>query len=140
MAMTLVLRPLPVSRVANMAPGALVLAMGLGAGLGDDGRRVIRWVPAVVGVVLAARGYRLGVTVTDREVVVRGHVRTQAIPRESIAGITDWPEVAWHAGFDKPLRTRITAFRTGTRAQAFVRQHNADSIELLRRSLSAPGL
>jgi hypothetical protein len=129
------LRPLQVTRFANTVPGALVLTLGLWSGFADGLPGVAGWVLAVAGAVLAVRGYRLGVTVTDRDVVIRGFVLTRTIPRRLVAAVSDWPAVVWHSPLPAPQHSRIVAFRTNSRMLASVREHNAECIELLRRAV-----
>jgi hypothetical protein len=127
------LRPLPVTRLANALPGTLLLGFGLWAGLGEGGSWVFGAVVAVLGVALALRGHRLSVTVTDRAVEIRGFVMKQTIPRESVAGYTDWPAVVWRSGLGLQ-HSRMVAFRTNTHALPSIRDHNAECLATLKRT------
>ena len=130
------LRPLLVSRFANLVPGALVLVLGLWGGFAGDLPWLVAAVPAVVGAVLAVRGYRLGVTITDRDLVIHGLVLTRTIPRGLIAGVTDWPEVVWRSPLPGPQHSRIVAFRNSASALRAIRRHNAECVATLRSTVS----
>lgn len=129
------LKPLPVTRLANTLPGALLLALGLWAAWADGGSWVFGGTVALIGAVLAVRGYRLGVTVTEREIKIRGFLRQRIIPRESVAGFTDWPAVVWHSDLPGAQHSRIAAFRTGALAPRSIRDHNAKCLTRLRSTM-----
>ena len=129
------LRPLRITRLAALAPGALVLAFGLGVGFADGGSWRTGGVAAVAGAALAVRGYRSRVTITDRDVVIHGPFRNRSIPRDSVAGYTDWPAVVWLSDLPGPQRSRMVAFRTGSWAPPAVREHNAECVAVLRRTV-----
>jgi hypothetical protein len=131
---TLSLRPLPVTRLANALPGAALLGFGLWAGLGEGGSWVFGGVVAVLGAVLAVRGHRLGVTVTDRNVEIHGFLLKQTIPRQSVAGFTDWPAVVWRSGLGLQ-HSRMVAFRTNSFALRAIREHNAGCLATLQRTV-----
>jgi hypothetical protein len=127
------LKPLPVTRVANALPGALLVALGLWAVLVDGGSWIFGGVVAVLGVGLAFRGYRLGVTVTERGVEIRGFLFKRVIPREAVAGFTDWPAVVWRSELGLQ-HSRMVAFRTNSHALRSIREHNAACVAALMRT------
>jgi hypothetical protein len=125
------LRALLVTRFAHMVPGALAVAMGLWSGFTGSAGWAACAALVAVGAVLAFRAYRLGVTVTDRDLVIHGLLLTRTIPRESIAAVTDWPAVTWRSELPGPQHSRIVAFRS-------VRPYNAECVALLRRTVVPP--
>jgi hypothetical protein len=125
------LRPLLVTRFAHMVPGGLVVAVGLWSGFTDSASWAACAALVTVGAVLAFRACRLGVTVTDRDLVIHGLVLTRTIPRESIADVTDWPAVVWRSELPGPQHSRIVAFRSA-------RRYNAERVALLRHTVVPP--
>jgi hypothetical protein len=135
---TVELTPLPVTRFANAVPGLLVLTLGALSAYGEGVPSVVTGGLVAAGAVVAVRGYRAGVTVTDRDVVIHGPVLTRTIARDLVDSISDWPAVIWRSPLPAPQHSRIVAFRTGSRARPAVRDHNAECVARLRRAVPPP--
>jgi hypothetical protein len=132
MALT-ILRPLRITRFANGVPGVFIVLMTLGLG---SGRPVpLSWLPTVillaVGVVLAVRGYRMGVRYDDTAVTVYGLLRTRVILKASIVEITPFPAVRWRAASGRLRWTPVTAFLESSRGLRFVNAHNQRCVDHL---------
>jgi hypothetical protein len=135
----LVLRPLPVTRVANSVPGLVLVAMAAVL-LTDLDNPELSDIPVAVpilfsvvialpGIVLAVRGYRLGVLCTDDTVIVRGYLRTYRVPRVSVI-VLDGSVLIWRGPDGRTMRKLILAF-TGAR-MSFVGDHNRECLDRLR--------
>jgi len=142
------LRPLLVTRIANMVPGVAILLLGgpfAGwlAGLALYPESLVMLVfSAALAPTMAIRGYRMGVTVTRESVVIRNLTRSRTVPRALVVGVTSWlwfPAVKWRAPSGRARRTIITAFGEmpgpyGTPLN-FVSRHADESVERLRNML-----
>jgi hypothetical protein len=89
-----------VSRIANAVPGVAVLVVGSGLSLdgpvAPSGPGVV--VSVLVGVLLAVRGYRLGVDCRDVVVVVHGLLCSRRIPRAALTAVTIFRALRWRDG------------------------------------------
>lgn len=124
-----------VNRLANSGLG-VVPAGGAGAYAVQAGSGFSRLVAccAVIGfVVLAVRGYRLGVTCERGRLSVRGYLRTRVIARESITEITDFPAVRWTARNGGQRWTPVAAFMTSPGEVSATRLHKDQVIGELWR-------
>lgn len=132
------LEPLPVTRVANAALGALVAVTGVflvvDAAL-PDLARLAGVLVAAAGVVLAVRGWRLGVMCERGEVAVRGLLRTPTIPRDAVIELTDFPALRWRSTGPLPGWTPIVAFLGSPRVLPRIERHNDEQLRRLRRWL-----
>ena len=89
----------------------------------------------LVLVVIAVRGYRLGVSCKDTELTVRGYLRTRTIPRGSITEITGFPAVRWTDPRGRGRWSPLWAFHTSSREPARTRAAKERDTEALRRWL-----
>jgi len=142
------LKPLLVTRVANVVPGLLFGALGVGfwAARSDRTPHALLVVgvglSAALGLYLAVRGYRQGVEYGPAGIEVRGLLRTRRIDIARITEITDFPAVRWTATSGRARWTPIFAFFGLEQMAPFVERHNASCIERLqnwddRRRLAA---
>ena len=98
------------------------------------------WVVAVVvGLILVARGYRLGARCENQMLIVRGLLRSRRIPKTSIREITDFPAVRWSRNPRRMTWTPIIAFAEPGRVIPPVETRNDEAIDALRRWLAVPG-
>lgn len=129
------LRPLPVTRIANTAPGVFITVLG-GAAWFDRGvflHHLIAVLTVFPGAVLAARGFRLGVECTGEHVTVQGYLWTRTVPRSSIVEITSFPALRWQTPSGRARWTPVLAFADGGRVLPVVSQHNEQCVDRLRR-------
>ena len=127
------LRPRPVNRLANSTPGAVLVGFGLAALVVGHGATKAAGVLAVLGVVLAVRGYRLAAETHTDTVTIYGMLRTRAIPRAAITQITDDPAIIWTDPAGKKRSTPVLAFKTPTRTLPGVAQHHTMCVNRLRQ-------
>jgi hypothetical protein len=126
------LRSGPGNRLANSSPGAVLVAFGLAALVVDEGAAKAAGVLAVVGIVLAVRGYQLAVETHHDSVTVCGMLRTHVIPRSAITQISDYRAIVWTDPAGKKRWTPGLAFLTPSCALPRVGQHHANCVSRLR--------
>lgn len=129
------LSPSALNRLANSSLGAVPAAAGLAyAAQARTGVARLTACVAVIGfVVLAVRGYRLGVTCEHSRLVIRGFLRTRVIARDRITGITDLPAVRWTAPTGRTRWTPVTALMASSGEISDTRLHKAGAVRKLRR-------
>jgi hypothetical protein len=128
------LSPSRLGRVANSGLGAIpaVASVAYGAQAAAVYPRLGACVALIASVVIAVRGYRLGVTYQNAEMTVRGYLRTRAIPRESITEITDFPAVRWTDPSGRRRWTPLWVFRVGPRETARMAASKERNVAALR--------
>ena len=135
------LRPLLITRVASMLPGAVVIGFGVEwwfdatAGAERLGAAVL----AAVGVTVAIRGHRLGVRYDSKTLTVRGMFRTRRISKSTIRGITVFPAIRWTTRSGRTMWTPIIAFAELGRVLPPVASRNEEAIEELDHWLAPTG-
>lgn len=127
------LRPLPITRIANGAPGfALALpAFWVAARVPVSMSLAVALPWLAVSAVGVVRGYRMSVTVTDDTVVVRGLLRSRTLPRGCVCGVTFIPAVRWRSASGRLRWTPVTAFADLGGSLASVSRHNDACVERL---------
>jgi membrane-bound ClpP family serine protease len=93
-------------------PGAVLVAFGLAGLVVGEGAAKAAGVLAVIGIILAVRGYQLAVETHNDSVTVCGMLRTRVIPRTAITQITDYPAIVWTDRAGKKRWTPVLAFLT----------------------------
>ena len=121
------------NRLANSMPGAVLVGFGLAALVVGHGATKAAGVLAVLGVVLAVRGYRLAAETHHDSVTVYGMLRTRVISRAAITQITDDPAIIWTDPAGKTRSTPVLAFLTPTRTVPGVAQHHTVCVNQLRQ-------
>lgn len=106
------LSPSTLNRLANSSLGAVPAAGSIAYGVqASDGLpRLVAWFAVMGLVLLAIRGYRLGVTCDNTKATIRGYLRTRVIEKERITGITAFPAVRWTTRTGHKRWTPIMAF------------------------------
>ncbi|GGW14638.1 hypothetical protein GCM10018980_63810 [Streptomyces capoamus] len=129
------LAPLMPNRLANSVLGVGPAVGGVVYAVQADGMlaRVAACLAVTGFVVLAVRGYRLGVTCLPTALVVRGYLRTRVIARESITGITDFPAVRWTTRGGRRRWTPLTALMTSAGEVSGMRVQKERALGQLRR-------
>ncbi|MFF7279552.1 hypothetical protein [Streptomyces griseorubiginosus] len=124
-------------RLANSGLGVVPAAGSLvyTAQASDVYPRLAGCTVLVVCVVIAVRGYRLGVSCRDAELTVRGYLWTRTIPRGSITEITGFPAVRWTDSRGRGRWSPLWAFHTSSREPTRTTAAKAQSTEALRRWL-----
>jgi hypothetical protein len=130
------LRPLPITRVASVLPGCVVIGLGVERfEVSNDQHVVAAGLLAIVGVILAVRGYGLGAQYDDEALTIRGMFRTRKIRRSDIREITAFPAVRWSSASGRRLWTPIVAFAEWGMVIPAVARRNEEAIEELERWL-----
>jgi hypothetical protein len=129
------LSPSRPNRLANCALGALPAAgcVAYAAQAGDGVTRFAACALAAASVVLAVRGYRLGVTCAQGRLTIRGYLRTRVIPLGSVTAITGFPAVRWVTPSGRGRWTPVTAFMPGPGEIPAVRARKRLMLARLRR-------
>lgn len=127
------LRPGPLNRLANSSPGAVLVGFGLAALVVGDGAAKAAGVLAVLGIVLAVRGYRLAAETHHDSVTVYGMLRTRVIPRAAITQITDYPAIIWTDPAGRTRCSPVLAFLTPSGTLAGVAQHHTMCVNRLQQ-------
>ncbi|GIH11202.1 hypothetical protein Rhe02_92690 [Rhizocola hellebori] len=128
-------RPLPVTRAACAVPGAMLIVLAPVIALTGWEGAILGLVSACGGVVLAVRGYRMGVTVQPDVVIVRGFLWNRTIPRRSLVEIADYPALIWRAESGRMRWTPLTAFMSDGSTLGRYRSHSETSLARLARTL-----
>jgi hypothetical protein len=131
------LRPLLVSRVASAVPGAGIVVAGVGTFSGGTPALCAGGIvgSVLVGVLLAVRGFRLGVDCRDDVVIVRGLVWNRRIPRRAVAAVTDFPALRWRDERGRIRWTPVIAFAELGGSIPVVARHNGVCVDRLRQLL-----
>ncbi|MEU3973666.1 hypothetical protein [Streptomyces bacillaris] len=129
------LSPTPLNRLANSCLGVVPAVAGIAyAAQADHGvSRLVAGLVVIAFVVLAVRGYRLGVTCEHARMTVRGYLRTRVIDRERISEVTDFPAVRWTAPSGHQRWTPLMAFRTSPGEFSATRLSKEHAVSKLRR-------
>jgi hypothetical protein len=133
------LRPLLVTRFANAFGGLVIpfipFVVLLQEWNPDDSTASAIAIPVgLVSLVLAVRGFRLGVMCGPVTVTVRGYWRSRTIP---IADVLDLHEplllsIRWRDRRGRRRKTPVLAFSTPRKTFPFVAQHAESSVEQLQ--------
>jgi hypothetical protein len=130
------LRPLLATRIANTLPGGFVALFGLEY---DQAHRQVVVVLAVIaGVTLAVRGYRVGVECTAEQAIVRGHLWTRSVRRDSIFEVTSFPALRWRTSGGRVRWTPVLAFADSSGMLPFVLRHSEECTERLEHWARPP--
>jgi hypothetical protein len=123
------------NRLANSSLGAVPAAAAVAyAAQASTGFSRLTACFAVIGfVILAVRGYRLGVTCERGRLSIRGYLRTRVIPRGCITEITGFPAVRWTTRKGGKRWTPIMAFMTSPSEASTASLHKAHVTRKLRR-------
>lgn len=132
-------RPLPETRVANAVPGIVLVAIGVNVLLeGNDVPRPLVWLGIALGIVVAVRGFRMAVAVTDDRVVVRGLVTSRSVPVDAVIGVSDTaiPQLRWRGANAAEHRSPIVALADAWGGLARYAEHNRESLRRLRLEIT----
>ncbi|HEX5994589.1 MAG TPA: hypothetical protein VFY84_05550 [Jiangellales bacterium] len=135
------LRPLLVTRVANTMPGVCVAVLGGATWLDPEivQQHLIAVLAVLTGVVLAVRGYRLGIECTGEQATVHGYLRTRTVPRSSVIQVTSFPALRWRRPGGRIRWTPVLAFAEVGGVLPVVSRHNEQCTDRLRRWAQPPG-
>jgi len=130
-------RPLLISRLACAVPGGAGVVFGavLLAGSQDVVAVVVSAALIVLGAVVAVRGYRLGVTCRDGQVLVRGLSWSRTVRADRVTELTLFPALRWEADTGRARWTPILAFWSTGGELPFVLRHNEECVDQLARHL-----
>lgn len=124
------------TRVANTAPGAVLVVMGLVLWW-DAAVAAWRWplgIGAVaLGLCVAVRGWRMEVVCEGGGVRVRGLLRTRVVPRGAVAEVSDWPAVRWTDATGRRRWTPLVMFATSPRMLRSAVRHHDEQVRRLRQ-------
>jgi hypothetical protein len=130
-------RPLFITRMANTAPGVMVVAGGFGLLVAGEVLLPLGGSLLIAGGLwLAVRGYRSGVVINQGVVTVRGYVRDISIPRSAVEELTDWPSIVWTRS-GETVSTRLWFWVDAGGAFRSIEDHRENELRRLRRALSA---
>jgi hypothetical protein len=123
--------------VANATPGVCVSVVGvlLVLHVALSAARLAGVFVAVMGAVLVVRGWRIAVLCEQRQVTVRGFLRTRTIARTAVIELTGFPALRWRSRGPLPGWTPIVAFMGSPGALAGIQQHNDEQLRTLERWL-----
>lgn len=124
-----------ITRIASMLPGGVLVGLGIEWWFEATADRYLARaaVLAAVGVILAIRGYRLGVRCDSDTFTVRGIFRSRTIDRSMILDITAFPAVRWTSRSGTTIWTPIIAFAEPGTVIASVANRNEQAIAELER-------
>ena len=129
------LRPLLITRIANMLPGSVLIGLGVEWWFEATVDRYLvgAAVLAAVGVIVAIRGYRVGARYDGETLTVRGMFWSRKIHRSRIRDITEFPAVRWFRRSGRTVWTPIIAFAELNTVIPPVARRNEQAIEELQR-------
>ncbi|MEV0153402.1 hypothetical protein AB0H57_06615 [Micromonospora sp. NPDC050686] len=139
----MILRPLPMTRVANSAPGAVLATLAWlpldpvppSTSLADLAVLFACLAASVPGVVLAVRGYRMSVAVAGKVITVRGLLRSRTIRRADVVALTSLPSLRWRRPSGRTVHTPLIMFMEIGPVLRAVAAHNEDCLRRLARAL-----
>ncbi|MEV7276683.1 hypothetical protein [Streptomyces sp. NPDC093111] len=125
------LLPTTLNRVANTIPGSAP-AVGFAVHAAET---AAGWAAAaaLASLVLAVRGWRLGVRCEPGHLVVSGYLRSRRIDRSRITGVTDFPAVRWTAPGGGKRWTPVLAFLGTSEETAGTYRRKRENVVRLRR-------
>jgi hypothetical protein len=137
----MILRPLRITRAANVAPGIAVIAVGVvrGALASHAGVRAAVVAVVVVGAWLAVRGYRIAVVVDSRSVTVRGLLWSRRVPRDAVLEVTRLAGLRWRDGRGRRRWTPLVMFMESSGRLKTSRRVNQTSLRELSAALNVAG-
>lgn len=131
------LRPLLRARVAHTLLG--LVPAGIAVEVWQDGT-VPPWLAATfapalafLGVLVAVRALRMGVTCRDGTARVRGLLLSRAVPRVAVTEVTDFPALRWQDATGRRRWTPLSCSGTTGGVLGSVRDHNSEQLGILRR-------
>jgi hypothetical protein len=132
-----VLRPLLMTRLANTVPGIVLAALGWPLAEVLAASMWLAGLPAVVaaGVVVAVRGYRMSVVITNEHVIVRGLLRSRTIRRADVVALTALPCLRWRRPSGRYAYTPLIMFMEAGPMLPAVQAHNQVCVARLSRTL-----
>ena len=96
---TVVLRPLPATRIASMIPAAGIIFMAAllvrDVDLPGWNDTVVLVAVVAVSVFLAVRAWRYSISLTPDRIVVRGFLRDRTVERSLVTEVTDSAWLVW---------------------------------------------
>jgi hypothetical protein len=133
------LRPLAVTRIANMFPGVIVLAAGLIADVPFGVRAAL----VVAAMWLIYRGYHLGVVLSEEAILIRGLLWSRSIAIDRVLKTTLFPGVRWRSPSGRARWSPILAFAEASAVIPRVSRHNDSAMDIVEnwiyRHRSHPG-
>lgn len=135
----MVFRPLAETRVANMVPGLLLVAVCVNVLLeGTDVPRPIVLAGLAIGTIVAARGVRIGVVVAGGRVTVRGFCWSRSVPVSDVVAVTrgTLPLLLWRAPSGRRRWSPIVAFMDAYNGMARYSSHNREALRLVRLEIA----
>ena len=129
------LRPLLITRIANVVGSLLIAAAGVGLWL-DDGVEAALLLTGV-GIWLALRAYWIGVDANDHTVKLRGLLWSRTIEIGRIRRITHVPAVSWTSPGGRPRWSPVFAFADAGGVMRLVAEHNERCTERLEGWIAA---
>jgi hypothetical protein len=124
------LRPLMITRLANVFGSVVLAILGVGIWLENDVRAAL--LLSVLGLWLTVRAYGIGVQADEQSIRVKGLLWSRTIPIDRIKRITTFPAISWTAPSGRTRWTPIYAFTEFGRAIRSVEDHNTLSTEQLQ--------
>ncbi|SDN85868.1 hypothetical protein [Geodermatophilus sp. DSM 45219] len=131
------LRALLRARVAHALLG--LVPAGTGVEVWQD-EAVPPWLAAtlapalvVLGVLVAVRALRMGLTCRDGTALVQGLLLSRAVPRVAVTEVTDFPALRWQDATGRRRWTPLSCFGTTGGVLQSVRDHNSEQLGILRR-------
>lgn len=113
--------------------GAVLEPLAEGSALGMAVAVVVTLAMLAFGVVLAVRGFLMGVVCRPGEIVVRGYLRTARVPVDRVIAVHVLDaEISWQDHAGRRRRTSVTAFKNGPRTMAPIARHHEQSMERVR--------
>jgi hypothetical protein len=135
---SMLFRPLPETRVANMLPGLALVAICVNVVVeGNDVPRPVVWIGIVLGLALAVCGYRMGVLIADGSVTVRGFAWSRKVHVSEVVTVSGGtiPMLRWRTASRRVRWSPIVAFMDSYRGMPRYAEHNRKSLRLLRLTI-----
>ena len=129
----MLLRPMPITRIANSSPGLVLALFAMVALLGGTGVQRLLGAAVLPGLWLAVRGGQASAETKSGTLVVRGYLRTRVIPRSAIVELGDDAIVVWIDGAGRRHRTPISVFKPGSRMLTPFARHHARRLRQVQR-------
>jgi hypothetical protein len=124
------LRPLMITRLANLFGSVVLVILGVGIWLEKDVRLAL--LLSVLGLWLTARAYGIGVQADEQSIRVKGLLWSRTIPIDRIKRITTFPAISWTAPSGRTRWTPIYAFTEFGRPIRRVQDRNTLTTEQLQ--------
>lgn len=134
--LAVVLRPLPITRIANTTLGTAVAMLAWPLSVELSGLAAYAaLIPVAAGATLAVRAYRMSVSLERDGITVRGLLWSRTIRRSDVVALTSFPALKWRHHSGHHVYTPLTVFLNLGNGLPMVGAHNEACLDRLSKAV-----